>query len=298
MTAPARVLRGAITVAATTLAALAMILFVPTAANAAPGVELSINGAAFTTSPGAPLLTLNNLAPGQSSTGTIGVRNGYGDGGDLALQTVDVHNLENGCNHPELLAGDTTCGNPGDGDGELGDAFTLTVQFGDSIAGPWGAPVFTGTVNALKAVAHLGVTVPGGADRYLLVTATLPAPTGNQVQTDSISFDLRVNLSTNAGGGGGVVPGGGGTPGGGGNNPGGNTPGGDTTGGNTGGAGVGGVAVGPGNGGSGGHGPSSSGTGGLAITGVPVLMWGAAGVLLLCCGLLLVSFARDRRDSA
>lgn len=236
----------------------------PAAAQAAPGIELSINGAPFTTSPATPLLDINNLAPGRSSAGTIGVRNGYADDGDLALQAIDVHNFENGCNHPEQLAGDTSCGDPGDGAGELGDVLTLTVQFGDTIAGPWTATVFTGTVNDLKAAAHLGVTVPAGADRYLLVTAALPGPTGNEVQTDNITFGLRVNLASGAG---------------------------------TGGAGVAGVAVGPASGGSA-HGPSTGSAGWLASTGAPVLMWGAAGVLFLCCGLLLVSFARGRRHSA
>lgn len=276
----ARSTRRAVAVITAAMTALAVSLLGPVAAQAAPQIELNINGSGFTANPVTALFNLNNLAPGQSNTGTVGVRNPYSDDGTLKLQATNVKNWENGCNGSEHAAGDTTCGGGSD-QGELGAALVFSVEVSAGPVGPW-THTWSGSTADLEAVADVHVTVPASSDRYLRMTVTLPWTTGNEVQSDSIAFDLRVNLTSNAGTGGGVIPGGGGAPGNGGN-------------GGNGGFGIGGVAVGPGHGGSGGHGPSRSGTGGLASTGVPVLMWSTAGLLFVCCGLLLISFGRDRR---
>ena len=232
-------------------------------------IELDVNGSGFTTDPGTPLLALERLAPGVSGSGTVGIRNPDGQPATVHLKWVHVVNRENGCTHSEADV-DHTCGDPGVGEGELGAALHWTVESATAAAGPY-RPVWSGSTADLVAGRDLDVTVPANDAAYLRVTVLLPFESGNETQTDSIAFDALITLS-------GV---GGGTTGSG------TAPGGVTGGGSGVRSGILGEAIGPFD--------SLFGNGGLARTGVPVLMFAAAGLLLVCCGALIASFARDRR---
>jgi len=71
--------------------------------------------------------TVNNMSPGNQPKGTytlnnIGTINGY-----LDLENISVVNYENACLDPEINAGDVTCGNPGQSEGELQDVVNLRL---------------------------------------------------------------------------------------------------------------------------------------------------------------------------
>lgn len=121
--------------------------------------------------------------------------------GELAFQMLELRNYENRCNEPEALV-DTTCGDPQDvndlglGLGELGNAVSTVVKVGD-----------TQYVASNLATANQGeyktqwdaaptVTIPaGGSVTVTMDWATNPASYGNEVQSDSLDFDLQFDLT-------------------------------------------------------------------------------------------------------
>lgn len=124
--------------------------------------------------------------------------------GNLTLALASLVNAENGCNEPEALS-DTTCANPGPTEGELGAAMTVTVLLDDDgAAGPNAA---TTVVSSDLATANQGVyatdwntnagvvTIPaGGSVDVTMNWATTPADYGNEIQSDSLGFDVNFVL--------------------------------------------------------------------------------------------------------
>lgn len=80
--------------------------------------------------------TVNNMVPGNQPKGTYRVENAGSVNGYLDLESVSVTNKENSCVDPESTAGDTTCDNPGDGQGELQDVVNVRL-FEDNDCDGW-----------------------------------------------------------------------------------------------------------------------------------------------------------------
>lgn len=121
--------------------------------------------------------------------------------GNLSFSLADLTNTENGCNEPEALA-DASCG-PTD-PGELGDAMSVTVELDPDGTGPQAATsVVTSnlaTANqseyATQWAANAGtVEIPaGGSVTVTMNWATDPASYGNEIQSDSLGFDVSFVL--------------------------------------------------------------------------------------------------------
>lgn len=121
--------------------------------------------------------------------------------GKLSFSLADLDNLENGCNEPELNdSDDTTCGDTGSGEGELGDAMTVTVLLDD---GDGDETIVTSNLAnasvgeyATQWNSNAGdVIIPAGDS----VTVTMnwetdPASYGNEIQSDSLTFDVAFTL--------------------------------------------------------------------------------------------------------
>lgn len=170
-------------------------LLLPSAVAARSGlVQVAVNGEAFTSTPTQPLLDVNGLVPGRSSTGRFGVRSGLASAGSLRLRLIEPHDDDNGCAPPEALV-DKSCGTGG---GELASALVVGV---DVAATPTAAAtrVWTGTAAQLERGVDTLVGVPAGGQRWVTVTATLPGSVGNAVQSDTLSFRTRIELATTAG---------------------------------------------------------------------------------------------------
>jgi hypothetical protein len=161
---------------------------------ARPKVELSVAGAAFSGEPNGPLMDTHALAPGVSISADLGVRSGFDGATAVSLQLVGVRNDDNGCTRPETRV-DTTCGR---GQGDLEQALTMTVAAADARAGDY-QQVWSGSAEQLAHITTIGLSVPKRADRWLRITATVPATVGNIVQSDTFGFGLRVTLAGSGG---------------------------------------------------------------------------------------------------
>ncbi|HEU5006135.1 MAG TPA: hypothetical protein VFT67_04130 [Jatrophihabitantaceae bacterium] len=298
MTATARVLRRALTAALAVATGLAVFLLGPASASAASSVPIDI-GAGFTTNPSGPLITITKLIPGGSSSAVVGVRNLSNASADIALQLTNVHDDEHGCTKSEALV-DTTCDDPGPGEGDLGADLVFTIDEGTAKTGPF-TNTWTGSAATLvSAATDISAAIPATSDRWLRITVSLPFATGNETQTDTFGFGIQVDLT---GLGTVVVPaaatstatstapstGTATTP---------TTP---TSGSNAGSGassshGVGGVSA-SNSGGSNGAGGQSAGGTGLASTGVNVVLMTLIGALLILCGFLLLQRRRGAREN-
>ena len=286
MTATARVLRCALTAALAVATGLAVFLLGPASASAAGGVPIDI-GAGFTTNPAGPLLTLTNMIPGESASAVVGVRNLSNASADIALQLINVHDDEHGCTKSEALV-DLTCGDPGLGEGDLTNALVFTIDEGDAKAGPFTQTWTGGAATLVAAATDISASIPATSDRWLRITVSLPFASGNQTQTDTFGFGLRVFLSGLGTVVGPAAVGGAST-----------TSAATTTptaphssisnagsGASSSGA-VGGVSTSR-SGGSNGHSGQSAGGQGLASTGVDIALLTLIGALLILCGVLLM----------
>lgn len=144
-------------------------------------------------------LAVDRLAPGSSVTQRLLLRLGADVlSGRPAVQIDDVRDLERGCIHPEVAAGDVTCG-PGDDQGELSKELLVGVVWQPPTDGncPSATDVeATTTMAAAAGITQASTTTSSGANRdtCMALTLTLPRSADNLVQGDAVRFDLRVGL--------------------------------------------------------------------------------------------------------
>jgi predicted ribosomally synthesized peptide with SipW-like signal peptide len=114
--------------------------------------------------------------------------------GRLYFKLDNVVNTENGCNEPEGEA-DTTCDDPGDGQGELGGVITAEVlldgtQVASSTLETANQSVIGDTWEGLSPV----TIPPGGSKTVTMEWATAQEDYGNEIQSDSLTFDTVFDL--------------------------------------------------------------------------------------------------------
>lgn len=125
--------------------------------------------------------------------------------GTLKLKLNDIVNTENGCNEPEALA-DTTCANPGAGEGELGNAIATVIQLDKDGSGSSETytPVVTSTLATASQAGYATqwdttagvVTIPaGGQVKVRMDWANNPASYGNEIQSDGLTFGVQFDLT-------------------------------------------------------------------------------------------------------
>ena len=160
-------------VVAAALACLVGGLVVPSSADAARDgvVQVALPGQQFTSAPAGPLLEVDSLVPGETTSEVLGVRNTEAGADELGLRFVVVH------------------------DSELGAALRFAVAVADAPSGPF-TETWTGTAGQLSSGIDAGATVRSGADRWVRISAALPGTTGNAVEADTFDFRLRVELVT------------------------------------------------------------------------------------------------------
>ena len=124
--------------------------------------------------------------------------------GNLTFKLNDLVNYENGCNEPEAKV-DTTCDDPGAGQGELGGAISVTVDLDTDGDGTYDK---AGVVSSDFATAHQGeyasqwntnagtVTIqPGESVKVKMNWSTDPTSYGNDIQSDSLTFGIQYDLT-------------------------------------------------------------------------------------------------------
>jgi hypothetical protein len=139
------------------------------------------------------LLNLGELVPGSSKTTAFAVRNDTDSSQPLALRVIDLDSDDNGCTAPEAASGDTTCGAGG---GELARALHVNILRDPELDGSFeSTPVFSGTVESLASGTTLAdIAIPAWAEWGYRIETSVPGETGNEMQSDQISFGLRFAL--------------------------------------------------------------------------------------------------------
>lgn len=130
--------------------------------------------------------------------------------GQLAMSITGLTNTENDCNEPEAIV-DTTCGDPGTGDGELGAAIATTLlvdrdstgsSFSDetvhtsdlATASQAGYATAWNTYAAALGDGYVAVDAGASVD-VTLNWATTPASYTNVIQSDSVTFTVQFDLT-------------------------------------------------------------------------------------------------------
>lgn len=137
---------------------------------------------------------VENAKPGESGSGKfVTVKNTGSLPAVVAVKIRKISDNDNGCNATELAA-DTTCGDPGAGDGELDANMDVTVN-GWTGAGT----VLNGlAIGESALVSDLGGTewdstfllAAGATSDQRSVSWSIPSATGNIIQSDSASFEI------------------------------------------------------------------------------------------------------------
>jgi hypothetical protein len=182
---------------AVALALLAIMLIPCTAGAATDGARLEVDmsdGAGFTVHPHGALIDTTHLAPGRTASGTVGVRNGSADPADLLLKITDTTDLDNSCTRAESVV-DPSCGS---GVGQLGNELIFTVALAPSRAGTF-AQTWTGTAAQLERGIAVTQGIAARTARWVQLSVALPALSGNETQTDTFGFAVRVMLQTSFG---------------------------------------------------------------------------------------------------
>ena len=114
--------------------------------------------------------------------------------GRFYFRIQDLVNSDNACTQPEALV-DESCGNPGDGEGELGGVLTFNVYLDDVLI------TTTDLASANQDVIKLAwntlpeVMIPAGQSKTVKVEYLAgESDYGNEVQSDSVSFNTRFDL--------------------------------------------------------------------------------------------------------
>lgn len=163
-------------------------------------LDLSVdgnNGTAFDS------ITVENLGADGTIDGskTWTINNSGSLPGTLSFSLRDLNNLENGCNEPEAIV-DTTCANPGLGEGELGNAISAILTL-DRNDGQGASTIVTNNL----ATANVGlfasqwdanagtIEIPAnGSVKVTMNWATDPQDYGNEIQSDQLSYVVQFDL--------------------------------------------------------------------------------------------------------
>lgn len=146
--------------------------------------------------------TASNLKPGSQPTGSYTLANVGSINGFLDIENIVITDTENGCEDPET-PGDTTCGNPGVGEGELSSVLGLTIYWdndGDGYYSVGDVYVYNGMANAIAGNYDTNKPVNAGANTKLKVVLNWwSTPSDNLAQNDTMQLDMTFELAQTTG---------------------------------------------------------------------------------------------------
>jgi predicted ribosomally synthesized peptide with SipW-like signal peptide len=133
-----------------------------------------------------------DIAPGESGTATLTVANAGSISGYLDVEVASVTTYENGCVGNESSA-DDSCGDPGQGLGELQDHLQVQAEFQN---GPQLWSTYDTVANRLSegTVYDLDYELPGGGSDTFVLNWQFPDNPGEEAQSDGIEFALTFSL--------------------------------------------------------------------------------------------------------
>ncbi len=155
-------------------------------------------------------VTLSNIKPGDTASYMWTLSNTGSLPGKPWVEITNVKNYDNGCNEPEQAAPDSTCGNPGPGEGELGQNLMMKLNAPGSVGYVYphgGSCTDSGSKCPLDYWASLGridQVIDGQIWDTIAPSSTLAGPmvlefqipttVGNIIQSDSVQFDVVFHL--------------------------------------------------------------------------------------------------------
>lgn len=145
-------------------------------------------------------INVQNVGSAEDATGSKiwNIKNKGTLPGVLSIRIQDVVSKENGCNEPELLT-DSSCGNPGENEGELASILILKMFLEGA-----STPVVETTLSPTSLMTvdqqwqHKAgvVTIPPGGELAFTLEWSLGSVQNNNIlQSDSAGFDLEFNLT-------------------------------------------------------------------------------------------------------
>ncbi len=147
--------------------------------------------------------TVSNMRPGNQPRGHWNLSNVGTIDGYLDLEDITVTSYENGCLDPEEDAGDTTGGNPGEGNGELQDLVNVRL-FVDYDRDGWidheDKVFYNGKVGDLPS--SIDLNEPIKASESIWISAIFDwwsTPNDDIAQTDSFVLDITFELAQTEG---------------------------------------------------------------------------------------------------
>lgn len=146
---------------------------------------------------------VTNMNPGNQPKGTYVLTNVGSVNGYIDLENISVANAENICHEPELEAGDSTCGDPGAGLGELQDVVNLRL-FTDYGCDGWissGDNVFfNGLVNTLPGNFELDEPLNAGSSLCIVALFDWWSTASDSLaMSDSMVLDMTFELGETTG---------------------------------------------------------------------------------------------------
>jgi hypothetical protein len=187
--------RQLLTLATWVIATLLLTGTAPATATGGPSllVDLPGDSRGFTHEPRGPLLDVEALAPGRSTSAIVDVRNASGTPVRLDLETLRPVDDENGCERPETREPGEGCAADG---GELSRWLRASVVH---IRPSGEATLWSGAFADLAAGVRLVSAMPAQSTWRLRMTLSLPWAATNEVMSDTVRFGLRLAAECNDG---------------------------------------------------------------------------------------------------
>lgn len=154
-------------------------------------------------------VTLSNMKPGATASYMWTLSNTGSLTGDPWVEINNVQNYDNDCNEPETDEPDGSCGNPGPGEGELGDYLMMKLNAPGSVGYiyPHGPPcIGAGNQCTLNYWSTLGDLSSFDGQVWdtiapssilagpMVLEFEIPTSVGNIIQSDSVEFDVVFHL--------------------------------------------------------------------------------------------------------
>ena len=144
-----------------------------------------------------------NMRPGNQPKGSYILANVGSINGYLDLENISLTDNENGCVEPEIEAGDTTCGNPGAGDGELGSLVNLRLfvdRNGDGWISASDTVFYNGPAGSVPTHFELDEPINAGSSTKIVALFDWwSSVNDNKGQNDSMVLDMTFELSQTTG---------------------------------------------------------------------------------------------------
>lgn len=146
--------------------------------------------------------SINNMSPGNQPTGSWKLTNAGSLNGYLDIENILITSKENGCTEPEGVL-DSTCGNPGIGEGELQDLVNLRLYVDKDKDGYWSTGdymIYNGATGSIASSYDLNELIPASGE--VIIRAVFDwwsSPNDNLAQGDSMEVSFAFELSQTSG---------------------------------------------------------------------------------------------------